>query len=226
MPTPPPNFTAVLLGLSGCLVDFGARSKVTQHAPHSTAYRAFDNGSTATQIQPDWIDPVTINSADYAQPTPGALELLHALQRKNISCMWLDDLPVETAARLAEQLPNGLRGCLAQRPWPAPDACWQALIELNAKQHAGCVLISSDPRMLKAGLNAGFWTIGLATCGAPCGQSLQEWDQLSQKDRDKLRADVTLQLYHLGAHSVIDDLRDSQSCLAELHKRHCKGERP
>ncbi|WP_286978537.1 HAD family phosphatase [Pseudomonas sp.] len=221
MPTPPSNFTAVLLGLSGCLVDFGARSKSATPA----SVHPFSHGAAATRLEPNWAETQPISS-EQAQPTPGALELLFALQRKNITCAWIDDMAPHTASALTQELPDWLDGCLAKRAWPAPDACWQALIDLQAEQHSGCILIGSDPQMLQAALNAGFWTVGLAACGAACGKSLAEWQRLDAQTREKLRADATLQLYRLGVHSVIDDLTDAQSCLAELYKRYSKGERP
>ena len=52
-PQPAPRLTAVLFGLSGCLVDFGARTRL--------------NGGHA---------------AEHAEATPGALKSLRSLQRQ------------------------------------------------------------------------------------------------------------------------------------------------
>ncbi len=40
------------------------------------------------------------------------------------------------------------------------------LMALNVDRLDGCVLVSGEPRLLQAGLNAGLWTIGLASCGS------------------------------------------------------------
>lgn len=62
----------------------------------------------------------------------------------------------------------------------------------------GCVLISGDPRLLQSGLNAGLWTIGLASCGPLCGLSPSQWQALSNAEREQRRAQATLKLYSLG----------------------------
>lgn len=64
LPQTAPRLTAVLFGLSGCLVDFGAHTH--RHASHS---------------------------AEHAESTPGALDSLLSLQRQQIPCAWLDELP-------------------------------------------------------------------------------------------------------------------------------------
>lgn len=55
LPVAAPSLTAVLFGLSGCLVDFGARARQQ-----------------------------TIALPEHAEPTPGALDSLHSLQRQQI----------------------------------------------------------------------------------------------------------------------------------------------
>ncbi|HCF4840638.1 TPA: HAD family phosphatase, partial [Pseudomonas aeruginosa] len=112
------------------------------------------------------------------------------------------------------------------RPWPAPDGCWQALARLGIERLDGCVLVSAQPRQLQAGLNAGLWTIGLAASGPSCGLSPADWDALGHTERDRLRADTTLELYRLGVHSVIDHLGELQPCLHDLAVRRLKGEKP
>ncbi len=112
------------------------------------------------------------------------------------------------------------------RPWPAPDGCWQALARLGIERLDGCVLVSAQPRQLQAGLNAGLWTIGLAASGPSCGLSPADWDALGHTERDRLRADATLELYRLGVHSVIDHLGELQPCLHDLAVRRLKGEKP
>lgn len=99
-PQTAPNLTAVLFGLSGCLVDFGARTRL--------------QGS---------------HGADHAQATPGALDSLHSLQRQQIPCAWLDELsppsarPWPAACRrgsnlrnIAQQSSHGRRPMRAGKP--------------------------------------------------------------------------------------------------------------
>jgi beta-phosphoglucomutase-like phosphatase (HAD superfamily) len=190
----------VLFGLSGCLVDFGARTR--QHG-----------------------GPV----AELAEVTPGALESLHSLQRQQIPCAWLDELPPALSHSLAAALPEWIKPSqhlATNNPWPAPNACWQALMTLNVERLEGCVLVSGEPRLLQAGLNAGLWTIGLASCGSLCGLAPNEWQALTQQEREFKRGKATVQLFGLGVHSVIDHLGELDTCLADISLRRLKGEKP
>jgi len=195
-----PRLTAILFGLSGCLVDFGARSR--QHGTSPT---------------------------EHAEATPGALDSLRSLQLQQIPCAWLDELPPALSHPLAAVLPEWIKPSqylATNNPWPAPNACWQALMALDVERLDGCVLVSGEPRMLQSGLNAGLWTIGLASCGSLCGLSPSEWQALSQQERDIKRGKATVQLFGLGVHSVIDHLGELDTCLADISLRRLKGEKP
>lgn len=206
-----PSFTAVLFGLSGCLVDFGAQARLIKIKESQQIVSA----QASTQ------------AADYAIATPGALTVLKNLRQQGIPCAWIEEFPTVIAQTLAEPL----RGWIEPAPqphnrWPAPDACWQALMSLNASQLDGCVLISGDPRLIASGLNAGLWTIGLASCGPLCGTPPAQWEALTDSQREQLRTRATLKLYEVGAHSVIDHLGELESCLADIALRRMKAEKP
>jgi len=201
---PLPPFTAVLFGLSGCLVDFGARA------------RAPDICEEAFHQQP-------------VQPTPGALAALEQLHARSVPCAWLEQLPASLTRPLSAALPHWLTPAPAPAgcpPWPAPDACWHALMALGAARLDGCVLVSGEPRLLSAGLAAGLWTIGLASCGSLCGLSSAQWLALGNPQREYKRGQATLQLFDLGVHSVIDHLEALDGCLADIALRRLKGEKP
>lgn len=199
LPLPSAPLTAVLFGLSGCLVDFGARRR------HSG------------------------ESVEHALLTPGALEVLQQLQHRGVPCAWLDELPPRLSQSLAEALPSWIKPApktTRAPPWPSPHACWQALMALDVERLDGCVLVSGEPRLLQSGLNAGLWTIGLASCGSLCGLPPAEWQALSQQEREHKRGKATVQLFSLGVHSVIDHLGELTTCLADIDLRRRKGEKP
>ncbi|QKE63543.1 HAD family phosphatase [Aquipseudomonas campi] len=215
MPSPnaAPTFNALLFGLSGCLVDFGART-----LPVALAHTAGPLDDAA----------LLASAAEHAECLPGVSELLAQVQRQQLPAAWLDELPPAASARLAAALPAWLEAGQhgAGRPWPAPDSIWQALSGLQVDRLHSCVLIASEPRLLQAGLNAGLWCIGLATCGSLCGLALGDWQALPSTEREKLRVEATLQLYRLGAHSVIDHPSEVPACLEDLAMRRQKGEKP
>lgn len=191
-----PALTAVLFGLSGCLVDFGSRARTDSPSPDS-------------------------------QATPGALKILRSLKEQGVPCAWLDALPPAVTTPLAATLPDWVKAASPSAiRWPAPHACWQALMELNIERLEGCVLVSGEPRLLQSGLNAGLWTIGLASCGSLCGMAPEQWLALSEPERELKRGKATLALYGLGVHSVIDHLGELGTCLADIRLRQHKGEKP
>ncbi|NIE77638.1 phosphonoacetaldehyde phosphonohydrolase-related protein [Pantoea sp. Ap-967] len=160
-------------------------------------------------------------------PAPGALDTLAGLRQAQIPCIWLDDLTSLQSRRLASVLPDWLPGhSVNGARWPAPNACWQALMSLDSERLEGCVLVSGEPQLLQSGLNAGLWTVGLATCGPACDLSSAQWQAMTQQEQDLARGKATLALFRLGVHSVIDHLEELDTCLADIALRRSKGEKP
>ncbi|NIF18666.1 phosphonoacetaldehyde phosphonohydrolase-related protein [Pantoea sp. Cy-639] len=160
-------------------------------------------------------------------PAPGALDSLARLRERNVPCIWLDELSSAEGRQLSHVLPDWLPGHAASDcRWPAPDACWKALMTLESQRLDGCVLVSGEPRLLQSGLNAGLWTVGLATCSPTCDRTSSQWQAMSPQDQERARGKATLELFDLGAHSVIDHLESLDTCLADIALRRHKGEKP
>ncbi len=161
-----PRFTTLLFGLSGDLVDFGARTlpvALQRSCPDCPPERltsalalppqqALDLalGHDADAPECDLFQSALDEAAQaHAEVTPGALDALQSLHRRGIPCGWLDELPSATtlhlAAALDEHLATGLD--IAGRQWPAPDSCWQALMQLGTPLLDGCVLVTASPRL-------------------------------------------------------------------------------
>lgn len=235
MQTPAPTaFNAILFSLSGCLVDFGARTRplALQRLCAAAQCEQDLNLLPGREARPEesltYQHALSESACEHAEATPSALSLLEQLHQQAVPCAWLDELPADASARLARGLPDWLHGTAdaSCRPWPAPDAIWLSLIALRVNQLEGCVLVSGEPRLLQAALNAGIWTIGLAISGPLCGLALADWQSLAMSARDQLRSQATLRLYRLGVHSVIDQLSDLPTCLEDLSLRRHKGEKP
>lgn len=233
-PTTSPAFNAILFSLSGCLVDFGARTApLTLQRLYPTAVK-LSNLPNALGREPEPAEWLTYQQAlcetarAKAEATASALPLLEQLRQQAVPCAWLDELPRDASISLADALPEWLPGFPPHhhRPWPAPDAIWLSLMAMHVEQVEGCVLVSGEPRLLQAALSAGIWTIGLAISGPLCGLALADWQSLPMGERDRLRSQATLSLYRLGVHSVIDQLSDLPTCLADLSLRRHKGEKP
>lgn len=233
-PTASPAFNALLFSLSGCLVDFGARSialalqRLYPNTPNPQSLEQVLGRQALPEERLAYQQALCETAREHAQATHAALPLLEQLQQQGVPCAWLDELPLDASTCLASVLPGWLRSTPSRscRPWPAPDAIWLSLMELQVNQLEGCVLVSGEPRLLQAALNAGIWTIGLAISGPLCGVALADWPRLTMGERDRLRSQATLSLYRLGVHSVIDQLSDLPTCLADLSLRRQKGEKP
>lgn len=160
-------------------------------------------------------------------PAPGALATLASLRQRQVPCIWLDEFDTSHSQRLAHVLPDWLPGhTLDGAPWPAPNACWQALMTLRSECLDGCVLVSGEPRLLQSGLNAGLWTVGLAACSPFCDHSSRQWQAMTAQQQDLARGKATLELFRLGVHSVIDHLEALDTCLQDIAQRRHKGEKP
>ncbi len=160
-------------------------------------------------------------------PAPGALDILSVLRERQVPCMWLDELGASQGKRLANVLPDWLPGqALNDCPWPAPNACWQALMTLRSTRLDGCVLVSGEPRLLQSALNAGLWTVGLANSSPSCEVGSSQWQAMTEQARELARGKATLELFGLGVHSVIDHLEALDTCLADIALRRRKGEKP
>jgi len=161
------------------------------------------------------------------QPAPGALDTLSALRHRQTPCIWLDELSAAQGKRLATALPDWLPGQAVNGcPWPAPNACWHALMALQSTRLEGCVLVSGEPRLLQSGLNAGLWTVGLANASPSCDVGSSQWQTMTEQERERARGKATLELFSLGVHSVIDHLEALDTCLEDIALRRRKGEKP
>lgn len=233
-PTRLPAFNAILFSLSGCLVDFGARTiplTLQRLYPTATNPQSLPQVLGREPLATEWQayqQALCETAGEHAEATPAALPLLEQLHQQAVPCAWLDELPRDASTCLASALPDWLPGPPrhSQRPWPAPDAIWLSLMALQVNQLEGCVMVSGEPRLLQAALNAGIWTIGLAISGPLCGLAPADWQSLGMSERDRLRSQATLSLYRLGVHSVIDQFSDLPTCLTDLSLRRHKGEKP
>lgn len=160
-------------------------------------------------------------------PAPGALDSLERLRKQQVPCIWLDELDAAQGRQLTRVLPDWLPGHAVNGcKWPAPNACWQALMTLESQRLEGCVLVSGEPLLLQSALNAGLWTVGLAACSPSCDQASSQWQNLTRQEQERARGKATLALFGLGVHSVIDHLEALDTCLADIAQRRHKGEKP
>ncbi len=137
----------------------------------------------------------------------------------------IDGLLVRAAAQgyspqsniCATQVPKG-------RPYPY--MAMMNAIELGVENLAACVKIDDTLTGIDEGLNAGMWTVGVAISGNEVGMSLEQWNELSDDQRDGLRIKAYDRFNRAGAHYVIDSIADLIPVLEEIEMRLAAGEKP
>lgn len=113
-----------------------------------------------------------------------------------------------------------------ERPLPCPDMLVNAALRLGATQFRRCLFVSASLDGVAAGLNAGFWTVGIALGGVLPGISLSNWSQRSSSEQDLLRMEATVRLMNAGAHYVIDGVAELSGCLQDIEGRHGRQDVP
>ena len=104
---PEPQFTALLFGLTGCLVDHGAR----------TLPIALQHSGLTNPRDPGLLSALLASAAERAEALPGVGELLQRLHNQRLAHAWLDELPAEVTRQLSSALPQTIPAAT-----PAPRA--------------------------------------------------------------------------------------------------------
>lgn len=169
----------------------------------------------------------------YSQLIPGALEAVEKLRAKGIKIGSTTGYTTEmTAINLADAKRQGYvpdstvsaSEMPAGRPYPF--MCLQNAINLEVDTVAACVKVDDTIPGVEEGLNAGMWTIGLAVSGNEVGLSLEDWQALSEEDRQIKRDRAFKRMYQSGAHYVVDSIAEMMPCIEDIQTRIARGERP
>jgi phosphonoacetaldehyde hydrolase len=99
----------------------------------------------------------------------------------------------------SDDVPNGR---------PAPWMIFRAAEQLNVYPLSTVVVVDDTIVGIKAGLNAGAWTIGVTRTGNALGLSEAEVAQLAEADRDARVTEAATQFREAGAHQVIESVAD------------------
>ncbi len=170
---------------------------------------------------------------DYATPIPGVIDAVAAFRRDGLKIggttgyirVMLDALAPHAAANgyapdvafTADEVP-------AARP--APYLCWKVFETLGGTAAKRWVKAGDTPVDIEAGLNAGFWTIGIAGTGNGVGMTAEALAALPEAEREALLARSRAALTAAGAHYVVDSVATMEPVLRTLDARLRRGERP
>jgi phosphonoacetaldehyde hydrolase len=169
----------------------------------------------------------------YSELIPGTLEVVAELRRRNFKIGSTTGFTTEMMAiNLRDAARQGYEPdatvCASDVPAgrPYPYMCLMNAVRLQVTTVAACVKVDDTLPGIEEGLNAGMWTIGLATSGNEIGLSRADWDALPPGER-QLKADrARRRMWQTGAHYVVDTIADILPCLDDIQSRLQRGEQP
>ena len=169
----------------------------------------------------------------YAEPVPGALDLIDDLRRQGIkigSTTGYTGNMMEIVARVAK-LKGYAPDCIvsssdvpAGRPYPY--MCYQNAINLGVFPLAQMVKVGDTLSDVQEGVNAGMWSVGILKGGSELGLSEAEVEKMATEELAELMAAAQERLYAAGAHYVIESIGELAKILPKIDARLEKGELP
>lgn len=174
----------------------------------------FDLSGTLTTARPDASDATLL---------PQAIPTLERLRRDGIRAGLIADHRNHPFTLLETLTDATAYGDDKLRPCPAPDLPATLALRLKAGALSRCVMVSGCANGIRAGLNAGLWTVGTALSGALDRHGSERWAELTHDQQDRIRLQATMALMNAGAHYVIDDVSELDSCLRDIALRQATG---
>jgi len=171
--------------------------------------------------------------SDYSQLIPGTLDVVNACRERGYKIGSTSGyLPGMLAINLADAekqgyVPDATFGAGdVPRGRPFGHMVLRNMLALDISPVQSVVKIDDTLTGIEEGLNAGGWAIGLAISGNEVGLTLDEWDALSDEEKQKHRDRIYPTMYQRGAHYVIDSIADLMPCLDDIEARMRRGEKP
>lgn len=164
--------------------------------------------------------------AEYSALIPGVVEAIQHFRRRGLKIgsttgynrAMLDLLVAESAKQGyfpdCNLTPEDVG---AGRPYPY--MMYENAIRLQVYPLAAIAKIGDTSADVHEGLNAGAWSIGVAATGNMIGLSREDFESLSERDRESRLAEARTELQNAGAHYVIDTLADIVTVLDDIDAR-------
>ncbi len=171
--------------------------------------------------------------SDYSTLIPGTLDVVGECRGRGMKIgsttgylTEMMEINLKDAARQGYEPDSTV--CAADVPAgrPYPHMCLQNVINLGVSPVEACVKVDDTVPGVEEGLNAGMWTIGLATSGNEVGLPLDQWEDLSEDDKRSLSERAYGRMYACGAHYVVDTIAELMPCIDDIETRLARGEKP
>lgn len=170
---------------------------------------------------------------DFADPIPGAVEILSALRSRGIKLGSTTGytreimerlLPVATKAGL--MLDNVVCAGDLKSGRPGPMMMYKCFIDLAVGPAWNVIKVDDTEAGIAEGLSAGSWTVGVSLSGNALGLSRDELAALTPAELADARARTRPTFERAGAHYIIDSVADLEPVLGQIEQRLARGERP
>ena len=102
---------------------------------------------------------------------------------------------------------------------PYPYMIYKNMIDLAVPSVDEVVKVGDTITDIKEGLNAKVWTIGVISGSNEMGITEEEYNQLSDAERDNRKQEVRQRMLNAGAHYVLDNITELPACIAQINQQ-------
>ena len=102
---------------------------------------------------------------------------------------------------------------------PSAEIIYKIFSELNITKGSNCIKVDDTIPGLLEGVNAGMWVVGVIFSGNEFGKTEVEFNKLSFKDKTKFRKKIKKKFEKVGAHYVIDTIKDLPKIIKIIQTR-------
>jgi len=162
--------------------------------------------------------------ADYTEPVPGAAATIGALRARGLRIAFttgysrdMMDIVLSATARYGLIADTAVCGTDVPAGRPAPWMALECARRTGIYPPAACIKFGDTIVDVEAGRNAGMWSIGAAISGNMTGLSLADWEALPKNEGQEFRAKAKRAMHAVGAHAVIDSVRDLPAVVDQIN---------
>lgn len=163
---------------------------------------------------------------EYSAVIPGVLQAMEQFQKRGLKVGTTTGYTREMLDSLVEaSAKTGYRPDCSVAPGdvgagrPHPFMIYENAVRLQVYPLAAIAKIGDTPADIQEGLNAGAWSIGVAATGNMVGLSQNDFEALSEPQRQAHLVSARAELERAGAHYVIDTLADVSGVLDDIEAR-------
>lgn len=109
---------------------------------------------------------------------------------------------------------------------PFPWMIYRVMEALNVCPPEAVVSVGDTAVDMKAGLNGGVWSVGVAATGNEMGLAREAFETLDPSKREALLTRVREKLYSAGAHLVIDTMDELPAAVEKINVLLASGDKP